>query len=282
MLSAVERPTAAELLDRLCAAENDPRPAPRTLIVAAHADDEVIGAGARLGRLRDATIVHVTDGAPKDGRDAKEHGLASVEEYAQARRKELEKALELVGIGPERLLELNCPDQQASHRLVELTRRLEALFLEKRPEVVLTQPYEGGHPDHDATAFSVHAACQVIRDRGADAPVVVEMTSYHRGGSGLASGEFLNSDGEVVTRTLSSAELALKRTMLSRYVTQQETLRYFQPGTERFRIAPKYDFSCPPHDGRLFYEDFMWGMSGAEFCKLAEAAMERLNIKGAI
>src|ERR1051325_5216230 len=43
----------------------------RLAIVAAHPDDETIGAGAYLARLSQAIFIHVTDGAPRDMRDAR-------------------------------------------------------------------------------------------------------------------------------------------------------------------------------------------------------------------
>ena len=56
------------------------------MIVVAHPDDETIGLGAQLGRFEDALLVHVTDGAPRDGDDARNYGFASVADYAAARR----------------------------------------------------------------------------------------------------------------------------------------------------------------------------------------------------
>ncbi len=41
--------------------------AERVMIVVAHPDDETIGLGAQLRRFEDALLVHVTDGAPRDG-----------------------------------------------------------------------------------------------------------------------------------------------------------------------------------------------------------------------
>ena len=40
-----------------------------------------------------------------------------------------------------------------------------------RPDVVLTHAYEGGHSDHDATAFAVHLAAGVMRREGGKAPL---------------------------------------------------------------------------------------------------------------
>src|SRR6266545_3371700 len=86
--------------------------------------------------------------------------------------------LAVIGIGPERLIEIGLVDQEASLHLNELTRRLAALFREFGVRDVLTHPYEGGHPDHDAAAFAVHGACRLI-----DCPPRrIEFASYHNQG----------------------------------------------------------------------------------------------------
>src|SRR5215211_5154219 len=70
----------------------------RVLVVAAHPDDEVIGLGAQLSSLPGPIILHVTNGAPRDGRDVAMHGFPDCATYAAARRKELLAALALAGL----------------------------------------------------------------------------------------------------------------------------------------------------------------------------------------
>jgi LmbE family N-acetylglucosaminyl deacetylase len=129
------------------------------LIVVAHPDDEVIGAGAQLARLGGVRLLHVTDGAPRNLRDAVAAGFEGWQDYAKARRQELLAALGLVGIAPSQAKALGIPDQAASLQLVELAETLAAELREGGTELVMTHPYEGGHPDHDATAFAVHVGC---------------------------------------------------------------------------------------------------------------------------
>src|ERR1051325_102266 len=66
--SRVEQPNelATAILDRIALQGGAARTAPRVVVVVAHPDDEAIGAGAVLRGLPDATVVHVTDGAPGD------------------------------------------------------------------------------------------------------------------------------------------------------------------------------------------------------------------------
>ena len=47
---------------------------------------------------------------------------------------------------------------------------------------------------------------------------------------------------------------------------------------ERFRAAPLYDFTRPPHPGTLHYERHPWGMSGERFRALARAALEEMGL----
>jgi LmbE family N-acetylglucosaminyl deacetylase len=227
---------------------NDPQPS--VLLVAAHPDDEMVGAGARLRRWTNVGFLHVTDGAPRDMKDARESGFASREDYAQARREEFHKALGLLNISPSAEIALDFVDQETTAHLPEVAAQLQTALMDLKPDVVVTHPYEGGHPDHDSTAWAVAAACDRLKLDGQAAPLVVEMTSYHNGMYGMVAGEFL-PDGNtlVVGHELTPEECAFKRRLYACFKTQQRTLRWFPIENESFRIAPRYNFSRPPHDG---------------------------------
>lgn len=276
---------AAALLAALGAASDaQPEPLPRTMVVVAHPDDETVSAGSRLPRLAPARFVYVTDGAPRDGLDAARHGFTPAQ-YAAARCRELEAALALCGIGAQQVLWLECPDQQASLRLAELGARLAGLCAKWRIEAVLTQAYEGGHPDHDATAFAAHAAAALLRARGAAAPAIVEMALYHTGPGGGRACVFLpdaQADADAVTIRLTAEEQRRKSALVDCFATQRETLRNFPLELERFRPAPRYDFRRPPHEGKLNYEQHPWGMAGERFRTLAAQAMRQLGFEDAL
>lgn len=240
--------------------------AQRVAIVVAHPDDEVIGCGGLLPSLRDVTIIHTTDGSPLDLDDAVRNGFGTRAAYAAARQRELQCALALAGVKPERVICLGFTDKETMHHLPELSRRLAQVLAELQPDVVLTQPYEGGHPDHDSTAFAVHRAF------GGE---VVEMTAYHARDGALETGVFLPNGETPWVNVLSEADAVRKQQMLACFTTQRSILQNFPVLPEQFRRAPRYDFTLPPHSGKLQYETLHWGITGERWRQLAAASLQR-------
>jgi LmbE family N-acetylglucosaminyl deacetylase len=266
-------PADEDLAQQFCEASQS-KHGPSTLSLAAHPDDEVIGAAGRFRYLSQLTFGHVTDGSPRDLRDAAAAGFRTREEYALARRSEFHTALDIAELRSARTVHLGIVDQEAALDLPGLTKRILALLSEVRPEILLTHPYEGGHPDHDATCLASHLACTLLARQGITTPLIVEFTSYHSCDGQWRTGCFLQGQPPGIAVRLSSEEVKLKQRMLACFVTQQETLHRFQTEIERFRPAPLYNFSKPPHAGRLLYEHFGWGMTSARWTALARRAME--------
>jgi N-acetylglucosamine malate deacetylase 2 len=267
-------------------------------IVVAHPDDEVLGVGTLLPQLKDLrAIIHVTDGAPRRGPDVANAGVSSWQEYAALRRRELEAAMQAAGVHGARLICLECPDQEASFHIVQLARRLARIFRQFHTRIVFTHPYEGGHPDHDACAAAVRLACS-LPPRGR-VPHILEFTSYHVAPDGgleterflrrTAAGRGRKTIGHPTSpgrrqktiacavpmwrRMLNDAQRQKKREMISRYPSQRAVLSQFPICQEPIRMAPDYDFTKPPHRGKLYYENFNWGMTGPRWRRLAERAM---------
>jgi LmbE family N-acetylglucosaminyl deacetylase len=246
------------------------------MMVVAHPDDETVGGSTLLPQLAQALFVYVTDGAPRSGSDAARLGW-SVDAYREARRRERADVFRLCGIDALRIVEFGAPAQEAAFALAAFARELAALLDRHAVDEVFTHPYEGGHPDHDATAFIVHAAAQLASRR----PAITEMASYHRGPRGLVAGEFLPhaaADAQGRTVALSHAQRAFKQSLVDAYASQRDTLRRLPVAAERFRPAPRYDFARRPHAGPLWYEGRGWPVSGDRFCRLAADALHELGI----
>jgi N-acetylglucosamine malate deacetylase 2 len=246
----------------------------KCMLVFAHPDDEVIAAGARLRAFRNAHFIYVTDGAPRDERDSRSKGFRTLDAYRQARFHELNRAFRLAGIQSSQQQCLGYSDQESAYKLPELTETIANLIRAHRVQVVLTHPYEGGHPDHDAAAFAVHAAARLLEEP----LLIVEAPFYHQGPHGIETGKFLrSSETEEVVYTLSDAERAHKRALLDCFTTQRETLRYFSTQMERYRSSPQYVFTEPPHPGSVFYDRFSWGITSDQFCRMASESEKQLT-----
>lgn len=259
----------------------------RVLVVVAHPDDETIGAGGLLalaagGGPIDVNVLHVTDGAPRTGGDAAAAGCTDWREYAGLRRAELGSAMAAAGLPMERVQGFGHADQCAALHMAELTDRMRRKFMRCAPDVVLTHAYEGGHPDHDAVAFAVHGARDLLARQGRRVPTVVEMPFYHAAGGMPVHQQFLPMEGTVERTVRLPPELAAtKRRMLDAFASQARTLEPFGTDAERFRRARSPAFARPPHDGRLLYETWGLGLTGERWRALADEALHTLGLEDA-
>ncbi|MBP7147073.1 MAG: PIG-L family deacetylase [Acidobacteria bacterium] len=263
------------MLERLCGA-GPGLPGPRTLLVVAHPDDEILGAGSRLAHLPGLGVVFLTDGAPRDLADARAAGFERRERYAVARRREAAAALRAAGAAHARQMHLGAVDQEAVFALSRLAGELARIVERERPELLLTHAYEGGHPDHDAAAFVARAAVRAAEAGGARA-ALAEFPLYNQPGEGPVRHDFLPGGDPGRTLRLDAAQRATKLQALACHATQERVWRGMPVDEERFRLAPAHDFTRAPHAGRLHYERFAWGVSAALWCELARKALAELE-----
>ncbi len=132
---------------------------PPVLVLAAHPDDEVIGAGGMLAWHRaqghPVTVVHLTDGALGDpsGREA---------DIRAVRRREGREALAVLGIDDVRSLDF--PDGSLPEHLDGVAAALRGLFREIAPQTLYSFFFTEAHRDHRALAAATAAAAHELAD----------------------------------------------------------------------------------------------------------------------
>lgn len=215
-------------------------------------------------------IVHITDGSPRDLSDARNAGLETREQYYETRRSELRCALELLGIPETACFELKVVDQEVILDVRLIAKRLGVLIDQLRPTIILTPAYEGGHPDHDATALAMslltssHTSFQHL-----------EYRLYHARSDGGIETQHFHARDQVETIAFTDAESAFKRQLLSCFVSQQHLLQHFPVDNEQVRPARHYDFTRSPLSWPLLYERWGWDLTGERWRELAQQALRR-------
>ena len=249
------------------APSNNPLSGRHVMIVAAHPDDETLGAGACIAEAQRVTLVHITDGS-KSRLKAISKGFATRESYGRARQEELRRAFLPLPMEKD-FVTLDVRDQRVAFHIAETARSLRRLFLERKPDLILTHAFEGGHPDHDATAMAVHLAWRTLET----SVPLYEMTGYHNAPGKDVYGLFIPRADTAVTCVGPSPEArARKKAMLAAFVSQKAVVHRYPVDTESFRPAPCYEFTTAPHAGKMFYEKHRLAMTWREWCVLADRA----------
>lgn len=242
------------------------------MLIVAHPDDETLGgAHELLRRPSEVRILHTTNGAPREPRFWEQAGATTREGYAAARRKELLAAMDVFGVAPSQLETLPFGDRDLPRNLVALTGHIRKHLEEHRPAIVYTHPFEGGHPDHDSTAYGVHRAIAALRMEGGAVPELREFTGYHARNGDFHCGAFLN-DAPAESEPLSEEEIERKRRALDCHRSQQRVIQRFPLSPQRWRLAPVYGFRERPHEGPLYYEIREMGYRFEDCARLVEEA----------
>jgi LmbE family N-acetylglucosaminyl deacetylase len=222
-------------------------------------------------------ILHLSDGAALSQEELEVAGSDTNAEYVARRREECAEALALANVEPSSIENRDFAQGGLAYSLVDSTKLVLEFLRKTSPRAVITHAYEGGHPDHDAAAFSVHWAACLLRDHGLEPPTIFEMAVYPGGNGQSKVPEFLHSPSRESTTLLLDAKANdLKARMFACLKTQSLVLANSPLGPEKFRQAPAYDFRLPPHLGKLHYEEFPWSMTGKEWRWHAREAVKKL------
>lgn len=244
---------------------------PRLMVVMAHPDDEVLWASAAIADA-DVALVHLTDGSPADPFFARSAGCEDAREYASLRRRELKKALEILGLANAPLFMLGARDQEAALHLAELSRALAALVETRRPDALIAHAYDGGHPDHDAAAFVARAAIALCAR--VPRPFLLDAA-----GGKLEVGFLPRKENRHAhTFTLGAEARARKERALACFLSQRAVIDRLDWTVERLRPGARERFAAPPHPGPLHYETHGWAIDGALFRAQACAAALALGL----
>ncbi len=264
------------------------------LVLAPHADDEVIGALGTLYDFRGAiTIAFLTDGAPAarwrpPGLDRSEYRRMRRDEARQvwvARPPLVGAALPVVGLWPSVALRQRTPagaqsvsklprqacwpqahlrfalipDQQLALRLEAAAHWLDQIVAATRPDAVLTPAFEGGHPDHDAA----NVLASVLREKG-QLPVW-EYALYTAHAGVIRRQEF---PGEPQwTMRLHARAAVSKRAAFALYCSQAQTLADFSCEQEAVRPLPPHDYRRPALPEPSVYELWGWPWSAQDVAR---------------
>lgn len=139
--------------------------AARILVLAAHPDDEVFGAGGTIALNAPAAeairIWIATDGTKQQGAQREGEGA-----YGEKRREEARRAAKVLGAEPPLFGSL--PDRGLAARAQEVEAALARLIVEFGPDLVLAPSPVEIHPDHRALAESLYSAVARSRQEDAD------------------------------------------------------------------------------------------------------------------
>lgn len=241
-------------------------PDAQVAIVVAHQDDESIGFASILAHCPGALVVHVTDGSPQD--ESEWHKAGSREAYRHIRAAELCEALNRAGHHGPRVA-LGVSDTEALLHVGAIASKLIRLFAEHGIQQVFTHAYEGGHPDHDAVAFAVHAT---------GVASIIEAPFYRMDGDEAVWQNFEPfGDFREFAVHLDDDLADVKRRMLDAHVSQVATCAKASRTLERFRVALRYDFSEPPNRGRLSRNYLRAGIDADGLVTIFTAALARLS-----
>ena len=209
------------------------------LVFAAHQDDEVLGLGLTLAKHRShgdpVTVVFTTNGAGGNWKESN----AVKRTVSAVRFKEACDALAVIGIDAAEIVCLGFPDGGLHRYIPQASEDIATLIRAIVPHTIYVHAMEGGHRDHDVTAFVV----QRVSARLLIEPVF-EWAEYNieaPGGQTVSDARFASDpyvpDFEYALTPFDHSEFTTKQEMLAKYASQAVSIRYYPFRSEILRKA---------------------------------------------
>ena len=248
----------------------------RILILIPHPDDEVVGCCAAIGRAR-AQGGEVFGACLTTGVPAREvfwpWQRAGHARRVARRRDEARQAAAMLGV--ELLSFAEVPTRQLKSQIAPTLATVLDHVRRSGADTLWTPAYEGGHQDHDVANF--------IASRLRGEVNVWEFSEYNFFGGEVRSQKFVAPNGSEREIALTKDEQRFKRKALRLYASEKRNLSYVRTEREVFRPLTAYDYSRPPHTGKLFYQRFQWAIfqtrvdytQPEEVCRALKAAAEQ-------
>ncbi len=236
-----------------------------TLILQPHPGDEIACAGL-LQHCRNPVVVFATDGMTDAESSCPTYRRRETLRYL--RRQEATTALILAGVRQVEFLSdyrNKLSDLRLYRAVPHLFNVICQMIARYHPETVLVPAYEGGHPDHDVCSF----VGALIRKR-LNLPVW-EMPLYHKSDTGELVGQrFREMNGSELIYLLNPQEVSQRAAMVACYTSRRDFADLSADDTECYRPQAEYDYSRPPQNGTVNYENWRCPVSPAELCQHLE------------
>lgn len=223
----------------------------RILVLSPHPDDEVVGCAVAIRRAVAARarvfVVHLTTGIPPASAlwpwQRGTYAARVARRWAEAGRVAARLGVTLLGFQP-------WPSRTLKDHIDEALELVAAVVAEQRIDELWVPAWEGAHQDHDVA--------NVIGARFRTLCKVLEFAEYNFADGKVQAGTFALANGTEATLPLSVMELRWKANLLRVYRSERANLAHCRGAQEALRPLAAYDYTRPPHAGRLFRERFQW------------------------
>jgi LmbE family N-acetylglucosaminyl deacetylase len=234
----------------------------RILLLIPHPDDEVVGCFKAIAQagVHGSKIFgfYMTTGIPSRERfrswQRKRYGY-------RLKRRQNEALLVANLLGIESISFSKIPSRELKSFLKSTRDTLIQTIRRLNIDLLWVPAYEGAHQDHDTANFLAHTLAEYA--------TIWEFSEYHYFNGKVKSQDFFSQNGSERLIVLDQSEQKSKRKSLSLYSSERGNLRHIGTSQEIFRPLADYDYTRPPHHGKLFYQRFQWvpGHPRIDYCR---------------